>query len=669
MTRLGLPAEAEAWWDAELADQGELVLELHEYKERRGRIGRLRPGPLLFRFDPEGQVPGAQALHEELPTFVGNALVRAGWARPLLDPAAWRRVVAWRNSGDRRLEFVLDTNAMSDGSGHWLACTFSDRCDLLVTAVTLRELHDAGDRMRPKKGEEGKRKSVDEAIKNRQRFLSASRFREFVGLKRIIWRELEIDDTALLLSRGGKLSNEGGKMSESDTALLRVVRRSINERVRGLERVFVTGDTNLARRATTELPDGSVFATKPLKASPGATYFPASWWPGPSGQGVAWNLTHPVRLLWELLALGEAIVLRADDGRAWKLRAYDPSGMWPSDYLKPWLDVEEQRPRPVPAAAVATVPAIAPEPAPVADPDPPLESPEEATTRAASGRPRPGRAAQGGRPGGQPETGWSGAQAHAERSAPSHATGPQVSENLRVVGPRILDLLAALSTSDAQPRLPKSLLELGEDQRREYERLFRGLELAELGGDRAGRLKRLAQAEEVRRCWSSQDVDGLGAILRGYEPLDELLRRGESDRPKKTVQGARGLAVALDQAAMIEGQWLPGADPIEPTAVRQAILARFDEQGTDRALLVHDLLVDVLLRGLRMSPQRVLRRWRALQEAGVFEQIEPRTGGTSSGQRHVASLVLVPGGYRHEKLDLEEVGGWRDLVDRRPRGQ
>ncbi|MGB2987394.1 MAG: hypothetical protein WBE26_16130, partial [Phycisphaerae bacterium] len=494
--------------------------------------------------------------------LLASALTRAGWLRPRVDPNMVVRLVSLREECTdlekrTRVEFIFDTNAMVEGVGHWLADLFADSCDLVVTAVTLRELQDQREIAQfSKQISEVGEKRQEKVLSARQLYLAANRFRECVGYNRVLWRELELDDTALLLSRGSGQE----KRSESDTLLLRTVRRSIHDRVNGLERFFVTGDTALARRASSELPPGSVIAAQVKELVSGQTYFPCAWWPGPD-QGRRVH-RHPARLLWELLAIADEIELKNDNGDTWTLCAF-VNPMWPSDYSAPWVLVDGPPEAVEPAIATGT---------------------DEATG-----------------------TIWP--------SAPS--TLHLLEKNLRLSAQTILDLLSAVATaSGGSITIPDKARDTSE--RRHHTKMFlEGLDLARVNED-CTTAKPLQQHSALARAWQSGDHDAVFDIVRGWKPLDDWATMSKPPKwPSRTEQIARALAGLLGQGAYIEGSWIPGGQRPAVTEVRKRLLDAIPK-APPRALPMYEVLVEVFLRRLNVHPLRVLAAWNRMKELGVF---------------------------------------------------
>ena len=622
--RRPVPRGISEWWD-EAVPQERLSLSLAWRGGTTLTLGEIHPGRNAVRFAPEPADFSTGA--ERVPRLVGKALTRAGWRRPQIDPAVLPRLLQLRRDGIR-LQFIFDTNAMVEGVGHWLVDHFADRCDLIVTAVSLRELQDVHARARfgkqlPEKGKKIEKLSRGDILGARQLYLAANRFRERSGFDRVLWMELELDDTALLLSRGAA----GNKSSESDTLLLRAVRRSIHDRVNGLERFFVTGDTALARRATSELPPGSVIAAQVRPVEPGEVLLPCAWWPGPD-EGCRVS-RHMSRLVWELLCIGDEVILTSSLGSRWTFRAFD-NPMWPSDYSEPWVEVEEP---PAPA---------------------PIEQQE-------GGEPT----SPGKEPVLMPEPADQPAAPHPPLWRPSAEHVPTLDKNLRLSGAAVLDLLSMLALQEStEIAIPPEIHSF--PQSRHHIRMFlEGLELAEVDGDVAiaSPLPRRALLADA---WRLDDLDAVFDLIRGWTPLAEWSTlESPPKRPRRTQEIARSLAGLLGQGMNIDGAgWLPGAARPSLADVREAVLAAVPDEPP-RALPIHTLLVDVFLRRLGVGPVRAARVWDRLWAGGAFEGFEPREGGSSSGQNYQEFAHLTNQGWELQRLDLESVGGTRDLVLRR----
>ena len=606
MRQLPVPAGLAAWFDSTIAgaEGNEVSVTMKWRCGLRLVIGSLSSKG-LFRYTPCPSDFLPEDSPERTNRLLAKAVTRAGWLRPLVDPRMVADLVQLRKmctdpERRTRVEFIFDTNAMVEGVGHWLVDLFADSCDLVVTAVTLREMqdqHETAQFAKPLKSD------TDRGAKRlgaRQLYLAANRFRERTEYNRVLWRELELDDTALLLSRGAG----GGKRSESDTMLLRTVRHSIHDRVGGLERFFVTGDTALARRASTELPSGRVVAAQVKELVPGQTYVPCAWWPG-RDQGCRVH-RHPSRLLWELLAIADELELASNE-KVWDLRGFS-SPMWPSDYSAPWALVSSSA----------------------------CDSGQE-----------------------------EGADTAEPRIWPSISAGrPSVEENLQSLSAStILDLLFAIASATEEVVIPERARTTSERQRHTAI-LLEGLELARVGED--GRSGLLLQGQPaLAEAWRRGDHEGIFEVVRGWVPVDEwAVMAVPPKRPAKTQQSARTLAGWLGQGAHIGDTWKPGGGRPSVTEIRKALLEAVPK-APPYAISIYGVFVDVLLSRLNVHPMRAMAAWDRMKEGGALEGFEPRKGGSSSGRQELEIAQFSPSGWATKRLDLEAYRGYRDLNFRR----
>lgn len=585
----------------------------------------------------------------DLGRALGAAFTRAGWLKPLLDPLALVRLLELRDSG-KRIEFILDTNALVNGSAHWLLDIFADRCDLVLTPVTLRELQDVYDaatfsnRIFEQKninrnnassdnGKSSVSKDLDR-LNRRQLYLAAKRLQERIGYGTAIWRELELEDVALLLSRGS--SRE--KSSESDTLLLRAVRRSINDRVAGLERFFVTGDTALARRAASELPTGSLLTFQVTAVIANDILMPSAWWPGPDeGRFVR---RDQARVIWELLCIGDEVILEdIDDGRCWSLTGFrDP--MWPSDYTHPWINVTQVE-QSINSSISSTVTSEKKENNVLGEPiviEQAESSPVPSDVRT--------KAAVSFSP-------WMDYSDDA-------GTNP---EKLRFGSQAALDLLAKIGVGSEQNAHLLDALK----SRSSTNHLSRLLGLAGLGGlDDEGEVHggETSSINRLASAWSANDLDSVFDLLSAWKPLFEISTRILEEELNASQKSARALASRLGQGFYhpMSRVWMPGGARPTFEVMRQAILHEVRDKGRGNTIPVYRLLVHVFGESLGVSPARAILKWDELWHNGVFDDFEPREGGSPSNRFTQDIAVLNSTGWSSTKFHLESVKGVRDIV-------
>ncbi|EYF06012.1 Hypothetical protein CAP_2472 [Chondromyces apiculatus DSM 436] len=636
--RLTLPDDAEEWWSN--IPYGSYYLILKWGGGVQLRLGELRTNPPMFRYDPKTDAASEEFKEEDIASgaerydrLFGKALTRAGWQLPEIDPAAFAVIMRLRCQSDVRLEFIFDTNAMVEGIGHWLAALFAERCDLVVTAVSLRELQDQhggakfGLPIRKSVPIEKQKKEVSvfekDVLGRRQAYLAAMRFREFSGFERIVWRELELEDASLMLSRSG-LDKTDKKTSEADTAVLREVRRCIRDRVRGLERFFVTGDVAISRRAATELPDESLIAARVRQLVRKRIYTPSVWWPAGADQGSVLVGHTPMRLIWELLAVGDSIELRSVDNpdHSWTFSAFDAQ-MWPSDYLSPWMDcIEATTGQPIVEKGDV-----------VFDEDAGASAPRVVPTAVIAG----------------------------DERIFSRVTIPDIEPidaNFRVGTDTLLNVLASLV--QGRTELAVELDELSAEAERHLAQLLEGLKLAKLSERKVEPLARLAT---MAAAWRSGDRETVSWLITPYLAYAEQIvpaNAAHAERPEKTVRLARGLAARLGQGMSLDGAWIPGGANPTHDEVRRTITAQLETQKT---VTIYDLFTKVFLRQLAVSPIRAMDSWERIEAAGTFDNIEFRRGGDApSDERRQRVVKFSADRWTDTNVPLDKFLGYRDLV-------
>lgn len=650
--RLKIPEDLEGWWRKLESDSEIYTVRLWWRGPLEMKVGALHKERSLFRFHPELVESGDGVDVGSLKDFLNGAdrparsvampLVRAGWRYPLIDPKVFRRLIDLREQTSKRFEFIFDTNALVEGIAHWLAAAFADRCDLAVTDVTLRELQDLEDNACFSHSlRDHKTKTISRFVPKRHVFLAATRFREFSGFERLIWRELTLEDTALLVSRG---QDGGAKTAESDTAILRAVRRSINDQIQGLERFFVTGDSALARRAATELPQGRVIHASVPELENGVVYGPCQWWPGDE-YGLGLYSGTSMRLVWELLAMCDQLRLEPEgDGPAYTFKAFT-NPMWPSDYLEPWVEVTEGADGAAGESARVSESGEEDREADddVGGEDRELEAEERPTL--------------------------------SDRLFPptsEYDDVPEVTANLRFGVERLLDLLSTVGTSDSDVDAidsPSGIPELANSTRRYLSRLVDGLDIGRLTDDGA-RLVLGPSAVYLRRIWMKESVEELFAFLCRFRPFESIVQDPASEHDgisKNATKVCRRLGKRLDQIVEYDGRLYSGAENPKLGRIRGVLLSYLRErrqvnEDGPAGVPVLDVYIDVFLKELGVSPQRASRAFERMRAANVFgDDVELRTGGSSTGDNTLETLKIGPSGYQVLDFDLETLSTYRDM--------
>lgn len=532
---------------------------------------------VFFKYgDP--QVCAFKKLHDQ----VGQALTRAGFQRPRIDPTALHDLLETVDSTHDLIEIIAETSCLSNGSLHFLLDVLQDRCRLYLTGVTLRELQDL---VRP---------GTQHAA------LAATRLKEQPP-PGVIIDEIPMDDVALMLSRAGVKS--GNKSSESDTLILRLARQKILAQVRGVRTLFVVTDTDLTRRATTELPKGSVLALDHRHAVPNRTYLPCEWWPH-KGRSRRTTVADAGRLLWEFLPHFGHLEIQVSQ-KTYILRAHRPGGkMWPSDYLNPWVCVSQkmgvpQKPQPK-VPKTSTSPSL-------------------------------------------------GSKLFKSVSSPSM---PDISRAFWPSRGIFFDALIKIVHSGA---LDSSVTQSwSKNAQQNLAPLLNGL-----GWLTPGEQPRV---ETLRACISSNDREALAALLRPWTLFRKVAFDGWSTRQNKTSKMAFASAKSIAEALgfIFRKQW-GGANPTLAD-IREALLTHLKQVGTD-TLTVQSLLLDVFLKQLHVGPARVHAVWHRLVKQGVFHGFDLREGGTSQPSKEKV-VVFSDEGWRMKPISLDAIAGVRDLVRR-----
>ena len=203
--------------------------------------------------------------------------------------------------------------------------------------------------------------------------------------------------------------------------------------------------------------------------------------------------------------------------------------------------------------------------------------------------------------------------------------------NIRVSPDRLLDLLFCLTQDRGRGTIqsPPWLLSLSPRVSRNYQDLLLGLDLADSPRPRTFRL--LPETAKLRTIWEAGDLDRLSGFLARYQPFAEVLYHDPNtlpNRPVQTVAWVRNLAVLLGQITQVRGRFYKGNENPTPDEVRRAILGHFQRDRPEPSFSMYDLLVGVFLRKLRVSPVRAMAAWDTMEQGGVFEGFEFRTGGS-----------------------------------------
>jgi hypothetical protein len=280
---------------------------------------------------------------------------------PVVDPKRLAELL----QDSRRLRFYCDTNALAGGVADWLLFVFQGRADLVTSAVVDRELAAWPDRDNAL----WNARSVERWAKRTQ-YRLARRITENPPPGVVIDR-LSPEQGALMLA---KLRDETeGKSPDADTLLIELARGLVRDQPRQARVIYLTGDRNNARAATSALgPEHVLFAVADGETAHEhlGTLAVPGWW-SPSGPLGSVRLMAPSRILWGLLAACDFLRLEvAGDG--WLLQpALSVTRGVPSDWAEPWVEITRL------ASPEVPVPPEPPPPPSVVppEPSPPQEAP------------------------------------------------------------------------------------------------------------------------------------------------------------------------------------------------------------------------------------------------------------------------------------------------------
>jgi hypothetical protein len=553
--------------------------------------------------------------------------VRAGYLCPSIDPVAFARLSSLRRD-QVRVEFIVDTNVLISGIGHWLVRWLGDRADLVRTVVTDLELQrfaDAGiwriDGFKP--------------LAQRASYLSSCRFLEYLNDRHPIWRRIDIaEETALFMS---KASEAGKKDPGSDTLMLRAARRLIQDEVPGLVRLFVTADQALARAASHELPANATIAAyvNPIP-DVGVHLGSLHWWPGgdeKQGQG---HLATLADFLYESTCLCDRIIVKRSDDATLTISGYVPgANQFPSDWRRPlvWFKAEEgtsaeNRTEKRPKIVVETV------------------SPAKITISTTPDRP----AVDG-------SENW---PLKMMRVLDKHECAA------RVQASSLFDATFAIMVSARDKRkLTRNIFHGSESSVRALKTFLRCTELLE-DGDSPG----LASYALIR-IFEENDHDSLSELFTSashYAHFIEGLCRGSmevgsGDVPERSFNSLAAIARMLGQAVRTERETLYGGGYVTGKIFADWLVKSLTTASMDnplREVPIADLAQKALME-LQLSPVRFGMALDAALKFPELKNIEPISGGTPEDVLAETVVVLSSEGWRQQRVSADGLLGYRTL--------
>jgi hypothetical protein len=572
--------------------------------------------------------------------------VRSGYMSPIVDPSALELLGDLRHR-NVRVEFIVDTNVLISGVGHWLVRYLGNLCDLVRTVVTDLEIQRFGDQ----------KKWVPQSFRDlsaRTNYLMSCRFLEYIQEQHPLWRRLDIEEeTALFVS--ASTSKSGEKEPGSDTLLLRAVRRSIQDQVPGLVRLFVTSDAAVARTALHDLPSGATVAAYVNRIPDAGVHLsPIHWWPTPDGDGGGY-VSNLASFVYEASSFCDAVILTKPNGAFLKVGIVDRN-QFPSDWRQPILWVttgeagsagtSEERPQP-PSVRIGR-------PLPEAEPD---NSPARAEAVVAGRVDARAGISIGTVPSETARESWPLSAAELRTPVPCAA---------RASAPILLDVLAAIMLA-VRERRPLSRREFpgAPGPSRELRTFLRAVEALD-AGDQPG-----PAAAELPSIFAANSVDRLSQFLTkasSYYELIDGLRRKKASRleplklPPRSATALAGLSRLLGQAVQSNDELLYGGGYIS----RDDFIAWFMRavNADPRGPLGGHLLADIArkaLHELTLSPARFERALNAVIKHPPISDLEFLAGGTPENVLAEEVAVLSPHGWSRKLVSADGLLGYRSI--------
>jgi len=556
--------------------------------------------------------------------------VRSGYLSPAVDPVAFARLNELRQC-DSRVDFIVDTNVVIGGVGHWLVRCFGDLCDLVRTVVTDLEIQRFGDNAKwsPSKIAE---------LDTRANYLAASRFLEYLQAQHPVWRRLDIEEeTALFVASA---SRGGGKEPGADTLLLRAVRRSLQDQVPGLVRLFVTSDQKLARAASHDLPPGSTIAAYVNPISEQGTYLcSVHWWPQKGRDCGAAFVSSLADFTYEATCLCDAVRLVKADGSFLRVSSYLAGrNQFPVDWREPnvWVEVGNQGP-------------IAPQVV-----GPVAESAVQSQPESSSGRiviaPK------------TPTT--------ESRAWPFDLESPLVSSPkrciARVSAPTLLDVLSAIMLASRESlSISERVFPESPSTARELKFFLRVVDALD-GTSHPG-----PSAVALQAMFANDDTDSLSRLLTKASEYHELISELSSRRsstidklniPKRSAGALAGLARLLGQAVLDGGELVYGGAYVSRDDFVQWFMGtvQADPKGPLGGTLLADISRKALLE-LSVSPTRLEKALRAAMEGSPLAELEFLAGGTPEHVLEEEVAVLNSKGWTRRKVSADGLLGYRSV--------
>lgn len=553
---------------------------------------------------------------------------RAGYLVPVVDPVGFARLSSLRRNHDR-VEFIVDTNILVSGVGHWLVRWLGDRADLVRTVVTDLELQRWAD------GGISMPKDYD-AWSRRAQYLASCRFLECLNDRHPIWRRIDTEEETALFT--AKATAGSSKDAGADTLLLRSARRLIQDEVPGLIRLFVTADQNLARSAVHELPANSTIAAyvNPIPET-GAFLSPLQWWPSEDVEQGEGHLSTIADFLYECTCLCDRVFVTRSDGAAMAMSAYVPGkNQFPSDWRRPlvWYDTVSTD---VAAEETSVRPAVRTE-----------AMPSSASVKISLEN--------------------EGALVDRDIKWPFRATRI-LDANLcaaRVPLDKLFDTLHTIMIASRDKRkLPQSTFSGSESTIRELKTFLRCAEILGAGealGPAAGQLVEI---------FATNDLDGLSELFTAASHYAHLIRALSTNAsvsatsakiPERSFSSLASVAKMLGQAVQRDRDLAYGGAYVSMSSFRDWLLnvlsAPTESPFGEMPIAT---LASKALYELRVSPARFGMALDAALKLPELKNVETSSGGTPENVLSEIVVTLSPEGYSLQSLSADGILGYRSL--------
>ncbi len=266
-----------------------------------------------------------------------SAIFTAGTlVQPRIDPVRLSDVL----HEPRVIRLFCDTNAMANGVAEWLLHILPSATQLISSAIADKEIMSWTDQ-KP----DLYKVSDPDYWETQVRFLLARRLTEYPPKDTVIDR-LSPDQNALMLASG--TTKQGDKSPAGDLLFVELARPIVREQPRQARVVFLTGDANLARAATSALgPEHVLYANVDTNRDAANAL---------TGQVLARGFWHPERplgllslpsvgrLLWNLFSAFSFLILQHGNRRWLVELSLSVRHGGPSDWADPWVNIEELEP-------------------------------------------------------------------------------------------------------------------------------------------------------------------------------------------------------------------------------------------------------------------------------------------------------------------------------------